>query len=180
MLVDECVRYKFAAQVNDRTFESLAECLMKGWLRYFGPPRVFLCGQEGALLGDAMGRLCDKFSISRWLAGSDPGHLGRGGKHTSTGLAEKHVELQKLAMLKMHADCLEQGVQASPSDICDECMMAQHTILSYGGVAPATALTGTNPRDLTEFENTSVAARTVEDTDYDIERACRMRLIAKS
>ena len=103
--------------------------------------------------------MCDKLRIDRWLAGSDPGHLGRGGKHTSTGLAEKHIDLQKLAMLNMHADCLEQGVQASPADICDECMMAQNTILSYGGVTPATALMGVNPRELEEYESAAQPAR---------------------
>ena len=90
------------------------------------------------------------------------------------------MDLLKLSMLKMHADCLEQGVQASPAEICDECMMAHNTILSYRGVTPATALMGNNPRDLTEFENTTVAARTVEDADDYLERSCRMRLIAKS
>ena len=126
-----------------------------------------------------MGRLCDKLNIARWLAGSDPGHLGRGGKHTSTGLAEKHIALQELAMLKMHADLLEQGVPASPAEICDECMMAQNVILSCGGATPAQVFTGTNPRDLIEFEDTTVAARTLEDADDYLERSCRMRLISK-
>ena len=83
-----------------------------------------MCDQEGALAGDAFAHVCDKYRIDRWLAGSDPSNLGRGGKHTTTGLAEKHIDLLKLSMLKMHADCIEQGVVSSPSEICSECMMA--------------------------------------------------------
>ena len=62
---------------------------MRGWFRFFGPPRIFLSDQEGALASDAFAALCDAFGIERWLAGSDPGNLGRGGKHTTTGLAEQ-------------------------------------------------------------------------------------------
>ena len=72
---------------------------MRGWFRYFGPPKVFLSDQEGALAGDAFAALCDALEVYRWLAGSDPERLKGGGKHTSTGLAEKHIDLIKLAML---------------------------------------------------------------------------------
>ena len=88
ILVDECTRYKFADELRDKSYEAIYECLSKGWFRYFGPPRIFLCDQEGALASDAFAHVCDKLSIDRWLAGSDPHHLGRGGKHTTTGLAE--------------------------------------------------------------------------------------------
>ena len=79
LFVDECTRYKFADVLDDRSLESIRDTLMKGWFRYFGPPKVFICDQEGALASDAFAALCDKFKIDRWLAGSDPGHLGRGG-----------------------------------------------------------------------------------------------------
>ena len=131
ILADECARYKFAAELKDKSFESISECLLLGWFRYFGPPKIFMCDQDGALSGDAFARVCDKFSISRWLAGSDPNNLGKGGKHTTTGLAEKHIDLLKLSMLKMRADCIEQGVDATPSEICAECMMASNTILTW-------------------------------------------------
>ena len=131
LLVDECTRYKFADVLEDRSQESIRAVRMKGWFRFFGPPKIFLCDQEGALSGDAFAALCDKFKVDRWLAGSDPGHLGRGGKHTSTGLAEKHVDLLKLAMLKMHADCIEDGCPATPDEIVAECMMASNLSLIH-------------------------------------------------
>ena len=130
ILIDECTRYKFADEIPGRSYEAILECLQKGWFRYFGPPRAFLCDQEGALAGDAFAQVCDKYQIDRWLAGSDPGHLGRGGKHTTTGLAEKHIDLLKLSMLKMHVDLLEQGLVATPAEIVAECMMASNMILS--------------------------------------------------
>ena len=94
-----------------------------------------------------------KNHIERWLAGSDPHHLGKGGKHTTTGLAEKHLDLLKLSMLKMHVDCIEQDIVATPSEICAECMMTADTILTYGGATPAAALMGVKPRELAEFDS---------------------------
>ena len=87
LLVDACTRYKFANVLADRSLESIRSVLFAGWFRFFGPPLIFLCDQEGVLAGDTFAVLCDKLSIDRWLAGSDPGHLGRGGKPTATGLA---------------------------------------------------------------------------------------------
>ena len=59
IIVDECTRYKFAEELKDRSYESILECLQKGWFRYFGPPRIFLCDQEGALASDAFAHVCD-------------------------------------------------------------------------------------------------------------------------
>ena len=136
-----------------------------------------LCDQEGALSGDAFAAVCDQIKTDRWLAGSDPHHLGRGGKHTATGLAEKHLDFLKLSMLKMHADCLEQGVVATPSEICSECMMASNTILTYGGATPSMAVIGVNPRELSEFDGGAEPSQSNEDV---LERSIRQRLIAKS
>ena len=86
IVVDECTRYKFAEEIPNRSYDAIQECLQKGWFRYFGPLKIFLCDQEGALSGDAFAHVCDKFYIERWLAGSDPQNLGRGGKHTTTRL----------------------------------------------------------------------------------------------
>ena len=126
-------------------------------------PRIFLSDQEGALASDAFAALCDAFGIERWLAGSDRGNLGKGGKHTTTGLAEKHIDLLKLAMLKMHADCIEAGAPATPGEIVAECSMAANIILSYGGASPATAVLGTNPRELVEFDGGAVPRQSSDD-----------------
>ena len=103
---------------------------------------VFLSDQESSLASDDFGRLCDKFGSERWLAGSDPHHLGRGGKHTSTGLAEKHMDLVKLSMLKLKADVDEGSSPATHDEIAAEVMLAQNCLLSYGGVTPTTAVLG--------------------------------------
>ena len=61
------------------------------------------------------------------MAVSDPGHLGRGGKRTSTGLAEKHIDVVKLSMLKLDADLTEAGTPAAKSELPAEVMMTQNT-----------------------------------------------------
>jgi len=61
ILVDECTRYKFAEELDDKSFEAISECLMKGWFRYFGPPKIFMCDQEGALSSDAFAHVREQF-----------------------------------------------------------------------------------------------------------------------
>ena len=61
--------------LKSKTYEDILEVLSKGWLRYFGPPKIFLADEDGALVGEDSGRLCDKYGIEKWLAGSDPQHL---------------------------------------------------------------------------------------------------------
>ena len=90
------------------------------------------------------------------------------------------MDLIKLAMLKMHADCNEAGLPATPEEIVAECMMASNVILSYGGCSPATAVLGVNPRDLSEFESDGGAQTSRSDSgsapeDY-LERCVRLRL----
>lgn len=93
-------------------------------------PIVFLCDQEGAAASDVFSYVCDKLGIGGWLAGSDPSHLCRGGKRTSTCLAGEQIDLIKLPMLKTHAERVEQCMTAAPSEIVAECMMASSIILS--------------------------------------------------
>ena len=81
-------------------------------------------------------------------------------------------------MLKMLVDCLEQGQAAEPAEVVAECMMASNMILSYGGVTPATAFMGVNPRELEEFDGATQFGQV--NSEYYLERSVRYRLIAKS
>ena len=58
-----------------------------------------------------------------------------------------------------------------------ECNMAANIILSYGGASPATAVLGTNPRELVEFDGGAVPRQSSDDY---LERSIRYRSIAKS
>ena len=55
--------------------------------------------------------------------------------------------------------------------------MASNIILSYGGCSPSTAVLGTNPRELVEFD---IGAPPSTSNDDYLERSVRFRLIARS
>ena len=55
--------------------------------------------------------------------------------------------------------------------------MDANTILTYNGATPATAVLGTNPRELSEFDSVTELTQSSEDP---LERSIRLRLIAKS
>ena len=86
MMIDEAIRYKVAALLPDRSASTIMSTLLLHWFRYFGPPKRLKSDQEGGITADEVSLVCDRFSIHRQLSGSDDS-----GKHTSTGLAERHI-----------------------------------------------------------------------------------------
>ena len=54
-----------------------------------------------------------------------------GGRHTTTGVVEKHIDLVKTTMLKLHADPQENGVEHfSVSEVLYESCAAQNELLN--------------------------------------------------
>ena len=73
--------------------------------------------QEGALAGTEMGVLCDKYNISRVLAGSDSAKGVRAARQTRTGLAEAHVRLTKSTMRKLAQSARTEGLEVTPEQL---------------------------------------------------------------
>jgi len=68
IVVDECLRDKFADELKDRSYESILECLQKGWFRYFGPPVRFFAIKKGHSLATPSPRSATNTrSIGGWL-----------------------------------------------------------------------------------------------------------------
>lgn len=61
-------------------------------------------------------------------------------------------------MLKRKADLPEEGITASHDEIAADAIMAQNSILSYGGVTPCMAVLGTDLSEFYEIDSTSVEA----------------------
>ena len=91
--------------------------------------RTLTTDQEGGIKTDEVALTCDRYAIVRRLKGS----YG----HTSTGLAECHIELTKAIMLKTKSDAEKNGlVDLTDEDLAFEAGMAQNMTLEYGGYAP--------------------------------------------
>ena len=175
LIVDEATRYKVCGELQDRSAGEVLSCLLRLWFRVFGPCRVLTSDQEGSLSGDHAGAELERLSIIRRLKGSDPA-----GRHTGTGLAERHIGLTKLAMLKIKAECDIQGLIVESGDIAYEAAMAQNLVLEYGGVTPAMAVFGRHPRGFSEFEDNSTTFITgAADNSVELfEQALRLRSFA--
>ena len=176
IMVDEATRFKVSALLPTKDAKTLMKTMLAHWFRYFGPPRTLRSDQEGGIRADDFGLACDRFSIHRSLAGSDDT-----GQHTSTGLAERHIQLVKLSSLRCEHQCRMQGLDIDKEDIVMECTMAQNFQLEYGGFTPAQAVMGHNPRGLYETGTSSVVAHegsAATSPDY-FEAHLRMRLNAR-
>ena len=106
IMVDEAIRYKVSALLPKKDAASIAKCMLYTWFRYFGPPKTIRFDQEGGVRSDDFAVVCDRYGIHRQLAGSDDS-----GKHTTTGLAERHIHLIKSSALKCKKTCDRQGLQ---------------------------------------------------------------------
>ena len=87
--------------------------------------------------------------------------------------------MTKLLMRKLQADVSEAGLPAAPEKLAAEVMLAQNTLLSYGGVTPSMAVIGVNTRDLYEYDTDMIEARSAPPPEDDmVERAVRLRLLS--
>ena len=158
MFIDELFKYKQTDVIDDRTFQTLSSVWLQVWIRFFGPPVNFTVDQEGALASTECAMMCDRFNTRRILAGSDPQRGKIGGKHTKTGLAERHIALLKLTILKTWADILSQGLSVTKRDAISESGMAHNALLSFQGVTPNQGVLGVSIKDYFELDNDSCDA----------------------
>ena len=109
MAIDEATRYKIAAFLKDKYGRTIMRALLRDWIRYFGPMKHLVSDQEGGIAAEDFGLTVERYSITLLLKGSDPA-----GRHTGTGLAEKHIHLTKAAALKLKSKCQRQNESDSP------------------------------------------------------------------
>ena len=69
MLVDDCLRWRMAARLHDKTARAHLDTSMAHWFRYFGPMEVWVFDQDSAITSDMATLTCDRYSITRKLAG---------------------------------------------------------------------------------------------------------------
>ena len=128
LLVDECIRWKTGDHVANKTAPVLLTNIFKLWIRLWGPPKNILTDQEGGLVSAAADTFFDRFRIHRKLVGKDGA--------TSKGLVERHIQLVKLAMLKLKKLLEKDGIDISHSELVQEVCMSQNILLEYGGGSP--------------------------------------------
>ena len=138
LMVDVATRYKVAFLTPSRDAEDLLPGIYANWVRFFGPMRVLTSDQEPALMSSAVAIECERLGITRNPKGTTAGEAGK--QHTGTGLIERHVELIKLTMRKMKAECERQGLKSEDNDISIEAAMSHNLCLTYGGYSPAMAV----------------------------------------
>ena len=154
---------------QDEYFRVFLAC----WIRYFGAPLTLVSDQEGAVISDMFGRVCEAFTIKRDLAGSDG--------HTRTGIAERRLGIVKLGALKLYAQAQKQGMRTTQDDCVYESAMSTNSVLVYDSSTPNQAVLGFEPRDLYTIDDDSLCAyKDARSTRPDaIECAMRQRLLAK-
>ena len=83
----------------------------------------------------------ERLNIERAPAGATRGRAQ--GEHTTAGVVEKHIDLSKICMLKLKAECERQGLDADPGDIAAEASFAQNASINIGGYSPHMMVMGT-------------------------------------
>ena len=107
-------RYKAAAPVENEEVPTISQAVYRLWVRTFWPMKYLICDQGGAFASVGFGICLDKWGVERILGGAETGIVG---KHTKTGLVERHAGLLKLTMRKLAADALMEGIELSAEDL---------------------------------------------------------------
>ena len=173
LLIDEFSRFKVAAHIQDRQASHLLYTVFDKWIRFFGPMTDLLTDQEGASVSELCGRLCDRFSINRVLAGTDD--------HTLTGLVERYIQLVRLASLKTWKDVQSAGLDVSKEYVVEEAAMATNLVMTHGGQSPCCIVMGYEPRDFYDFESSTLDSVTaaLETSPDPFETGLRCRQLSK-
>ena len=135
-------------------------------------------GSASSLIPHETGAESERLGITRCPRGTTSGDAGK--KHTGTGLVERHVQLTKLTMLKLHAELARQGLVPEWKEIALEAAMAHNITLNYGGVTPSMSVFGVLPCGFYEEDTTGVLATAgALQTDLSVfARAMRIRQTA--
>ena len=175
LFVDELFRFKLGAVLKDgQTTKHLSDAFMKTWVGIFGPPKKLVCDQGTNLASKEMAEWCDRLNIERILGGAEPNKPGR---HSLTGLVEKHIDLVKMTMSKMFADLADSRQEVDVSLLLTEACMGHNTLLTFSGVIPICAVLGQPPRDYTDAAS---PALTDQDPNSLVERSVLYRQHAKA
>jgi hypothetical protein len=70
--------------------------------------------------------------------------------HTPAGLGERHIDLVKMAMLKIQAESGRYGIELEMEELAAEAAMSQNLTMSVGGYTPSILLFGLLPRGFLE------------------------------
>ena len=176
LVVDEATRYKSGGLLENRELHSILSTLTNNWLRFFGPPRQLVADQETAIMTQEAGAEMDRLNIIRNSKGTTTGKEGK--KHTGTGLVEKHVDLTKNCMNKIHEEALRFNITVEKDELLSEALMAQNCTLNYGGYTPSMCVFGTLPRGFMNVDDINLAVEGSDPTTSTFERAARLRQIA--
>ena len=141
ILVDVATRYKVITKVSGRDLPTALQAVLQNWMRFFGPMRKLVSDQESCLMSHEAAAEFERLNIERAPAGATRGRAQ--GEHTTAGVVEKYIDLSKICMLKLKAECERQGLDADPGDIAAEASFAQNASVNIGGYSPHMMVMGT-------------------------------------
>eukprot|EP00959_Pyramimonas_sp_CCMP1952_P323558 6771163-Pyramimonas_sp.AAC.1 len=85
IFADEAIHWACCEFLARKDAETWRQVFLRCWARYFGPPKVLVSDQEGAVIEDFIGKACEAYDMERDLQGSEG--------HTRAGLAERRLGL---------------------------------------------------------------------------------------
>ena len=167
-LCDEATRFSVAEIVSSKEPDELLKAIKHSWIKYFGVPKLFVSDSEGALGSEEAGIWAERIGTSFKVL---PRY-----SHATT--VERHHETLRQLIHRIAAQCKQEGLTISMSDVVAEATIAKNSLLVINGYTPYTAVLGRNPNLLGEFERPSVSAVADNAGGRNSKYAMRLREIA--
>jgi len=146
-MIDESIRWTAVAIIPDRREQTVLHAISKIWIKLFGPMKILKTDQEGAIAHEAGAIFCEHHGIHRVLLAV--------GQHASH--VERHHEILRQLINKIHAQSQLEGIPSSIETIVDEAVFAKNALTQIGGETPYRALLGRTPNLLTEFQEPTIS-----------------------
>ena len=121
ILIDKCLPSTIIEALARKTPDEWFKAFFNSWIRIFGLMRTLVTHQEGAVVSDISGALCEKFDIHLDLGGSQG--------HTAAPMAERSIQIVQLSALKLWSASQKACLNATQEMCVAEAAMASNLML---------------------------------------------------
>ena len=144
-LLDVPIRWTVGEVLASKSAIDLAESIMAGWVRYYGPVNILIADGERGLATEEVSQFLDRVFIQLRTKVT--------GEHAQ--MVERRDEVLRILFLRVESQLAQEGISVPFKVILRECVLAKNVLIMVAGQTPYRALYGREPPGLAEFEPVS-------------------------
>ena len=134
-MVDATTRWSTATILKDRSADEILTNIDTSWCKLYGPPRVLMSDQEGAVATDYIASELEKRGITLQLVA----------REQHCGMVERHNEILRRQLHLLEKQATDDGLRVTINTLLGEALYAKNILFRVGNTTPHEAVYGRVP-----------------------------------